>query len=258
MLKNRIISTYGEKVKFVQPHQKHCEYIYNSELQVDDVMASLLRQIQESGETITEGEIQDLIQDDDNVTNMHPCGIQIHKIIKSMKETMPWPPSREDVTKEQIQVPDLLYNLLAYDITGTPSPVSEGKVQVKADTDRSINSLAQDMITIVRKGHVKTVKNLGLGIAVRNLTGNKEVITLLNKFGHTVSYDAILDHEKVLVSKLHDDQMNALILPSLASKRVFSTWVWDNNDLCEETLSGAGTTHVTNGILVQQGVSFRL
>ena len=73
-----------------------------------------------------------------------------------------------------------------------------------------------------------------------------------------MSYDLILDYEKVLVSKLHDDQMNTLILPSLASKRVFSTWVWDNNDLCEETLSGAGTTHVTNGILVQQGVSFRL
>ena len=126
-LKNRIISTYGEKVQFVQPHQKHCEYIYSSELQVDDVMASLLRQIQESGETITEGEIQDLIQDDDNVTNMYHCGIQIHKIIKSMKETMPWLPSPEDVTKEQIQVPDLLYNLLTYIITGTPSPVLKAR-----------------------------------------------------------------------------------------------------------------------------------
>ena len=88
-LKNRIISTYGEKVKFAQSHQKHCEYIYSSELQADDVMASLLKQIQGSDGTISEGEIQDLIQDDENVTNLYHCGILIYKIIKCTIQTMP-------------------------------------------------------------------------------------------------------------------------------------------------------------------------
>ena len=38
--------------------------------------------------------------------------------------------------------------------------------------------------------------------------------------------------------------------------QVFSVAVWDNNiDLDEETVSGSGTTHHTNGILVQPSVS---
>ena len=32
---------------------------------------------------------------------------------------------------------------------------------------------------------------------------------------------------------------------------MFTTLVWDNNDFNEETLSGKGTTHVANGIIVQ-------
>ena len=32
---------------------------------------------------------------------------------------------------------------------------------------------------------------------------------------------------------------------------MFTTLVWDNNDFNEETLSGKGTTHVANGIIMQ-------
>ena len=101
--------------------------------------------------------------------------------------------------KKNIQVPNSLYNLLAYIITGDSSPVSEGKVEVKDEMDRLVSSLAQDMITITRKGHIKTVKGLVLGIAIRNLIGKKEVLSLLNKFGHTLSYNAIFDYEKAIV-----------------------------------------------------------
>lgn len=33
----------------------------------------------------------------------------------------------------------------------------------------------------------------------------------------------------------------------------FTTIVWDNNDFNEETLSGRGTTHVVNGIVIKRG-----
>ena len=258
-LKKRIITAYGDKVKFVQPQANHSEFIFSSELEVADVMIHLLKQDQGTDETLSE-------EDPDiktchglyegNMADIYNCGILIHKIIKGIKSNIAWPPSPDDVSKENIHVPDLLYNLLAYIITGDLLPVYEGKVKVMDETDRLITSLAQDMISVTRKGHIKTVKNLGLGIAVRNLTGNKEVLVLLNKFGHTLSYNAILEYENLLVKKLHDEQMNTLILPSGTSKRAYSTFVWDNNDLCEETLSGEGTTHVTNGIIIQQKVSF--
>ena len=33
----------------------------------------------------------------------------------------------------------------------------------------------------------------------------------------------------------------------------FTTLVWDNSDYSEETLSGKGSTHVVNGIVIQRG-----
>ena len=44
------------------------------------------------------------------------------------------------------------------------------------------------------------------------------------------------------------------VLPSNAQPGVFATFCWDNNDLKEETLSGKGTTHCTNGIMIQPKV----
>jgi hypothetical protein len=111
---------------------------------------------------------------------------------------------------------------------------------------------------VVQKGIAKTVKNIGLGIAVRNLTGNEEVVKLLNRFGHCLSYNKLQDYEEALVKKYHAHGMNSLIHPPKIKRRVFATMIWDNNDLCEETLTGVGTTHVTNGIIVQQGVSIIL
>ena len=59
---------------------------------------------------------------------------------------------------------------------------------MKDETDRIVTSLAQDMITVSRKVQIKAIKSLKLGIAVRNLTANNEVLVPMNKFGHTLSY----------------------------------------------------------------------
>ena len=61
--------------------------------------------------------------------------------------------------------------------------------------------------------------------------------------------------KKALVKKHHVEGINSLILPQTIKPNVFASFVWDNNDICEETLTGAGTTHVTNGIIIQRKVS---
>ncbi len=89
---------------------------------------------------------------------------------------------------------------------------------------------------------------------MHNITGNKEVLTLLNRFGHTLSYSKIQQFEKDLVNSYHGDHKNSITMRCTVEKGIFSTFVWDNNDLCEETLRGSGTTHVTNGIVIQRKV----
>ena len=185
---------------------------------------------------------------------VYHCGILLHNVIKQMEDTLPWSPSPEDITLDNINVPDLLFNFIAYVVTGTSKPVSEGRLPVNSDVERVILSLVQDVINVVRKGRIKTVKNIGLAVALRNITGNAEVLTLLNKFGHTLSYSKIQEFEKALLHKYHGEHQNSLILPSTVRKNGFCTFVWDNNYLSEETLSGEGTTHVTNGIIIQREV----
>ena len=55
------------------------------------------------------------------------------------------------------------------------------------------------------------------------------------------------------MKQVQKDREGAL-LPSNILPGVFTNFCWDNNDLNEQTLSGSGTTHCTNGILIQRRV----
>ena len=202
-LKQKIISHYGHKVAFAHPSQTHSEYVYSAELTVKDVIESFLRK--EATATINEeGTDDEADVIDDNLT--YHCGIHLHNIIKTMDDTVPWPPKPEDISQESIDVPDELFNLIAYMMTGTPNPVQVGRLPVTQDQERKILAVAQDLIFVTSRGRLQTVKSLGLAIAIRNITGNREVIYLLNRLGHTVSYWKVQNYEKSLVKKLHGEE----------------------------------------------------
>ena len=252
-LKEKILKQYKNNIGFVQPAPRRPEYVFDATMKVEDVVKSLLQNPPD--ETFEDDALDETYNLNDDInTEIYHCGISIHQTLKEMKDTMAWPPTPSDITKDNIVVPDTLFNLAAYIITGCKEPVTEGRVPVNEDTERYVLSIAQDLINVTTRGHIKTVKNIGLAVAVRNITGNKEVLKLLNKFGHTLSYEKITKYEKDLVNKYHGVHRNSIILPQNIEKNVFSTFVWDNNDLCEETLSGAGSTHVTNGIIIQRQV----
>ena len=186
-----IIKHFPKQVAFVQPSSTTTEYIYSAQMEVSTVLEILLKPVQNLSDEEEEEDEDDAIVHDEHDENMaiFHCGIILNRILKSVKTSLPWPPSPDDFSKDNIDVPDLLYNLLAYMLTGSDVPAEDGEhVEVDEYTDRSILSVAQDMINIAGKGHVLTVKNLGLAIAIRNITGNKDVSIMLNKFGHTVSY----------------------------------------------------------------------
>ena len=77
------------------------------------------------------------------------------------------------------------------------------------------------------------------------------MVTLLNRLGHGLSYSQIEQLETSIANKQLSQQEDGVFLPSVIQPGVFATFCWDNIDLLEETLSGANTTHCTNGIVVQ-------
>ena len=97
-----------------------------------------------------------------------------------------------------------------------------------------------------------TPKSLALGMSTRHLTGSSKLINLLNGLGHCSSRDTLQRLETSLAFMHAND---ALGVPNGAVSHQFTILVWDNIDFSEETMSGHGTTHHTNGIRIQQVTS---
>ena len=76
---------------------------------------------------------------------------------------------------------------------------------------------------------------------------------MMNRFGSSVAESQLAEIETAMAEKLIAEQsQQGVFIPSniSLSSNVFVSFCWDNNDIAEETLSGKGTTHCTNGILL--------
>ena len=118
-----------------------------------------------------------------------------------------------------------------------------------------VDSFGQDLIYAVTCGKQKPPKHILLASAVKSLTGNVELKQALNRLGHTVSYDQIEENETGLcLLKMASSDNARTLLPEDIHPHVFTTMALDNIDLLEETVTGHGTSHRVNGIIVQPTV----
>jgi len=136
----------------------------------------------------------------------------------------------------------LLCNIIlsAVDINTTSSPRTQ-----------RINSIAADIIYAATAGRIKFPKHILLPYGIKSLTGNVEVIHMLNRLGHGISYGQLIEIQTAIAMQR---KASGDILPNCIVSDVFATLAWDNIDKCEETLSGDGTTHRVNGIVIQRFV----
>ena len=174
---------------------------------------------------------------------------------------MPLPPSPSDLTKYPTQdyLPTSLNNFLVWLIVGdqeSKDPLTlDERINVPSDADhRRVVSLGQDLIHAVSHGRLKTPKHVALPMAVKQLTGSGQVLTLFNRFGHASSLSKIDEIEASMAEKVLQQVGQAYVPTSICQGGHFVHFCWDNNNLNEDTLSGANTTHCTNGILIQRKV----
>ena len=90
------------------------------------------------------------------------------------------------------QVPDDLYNFFLW-VIGDEVNVSEtsNRVPEEEQLHRQVLSLAQDLIYVRSKGRVKTPKHVAVGVSLHQMTQSRELVTLVNKLGHSVSYQEV-------------------------------------------------------------------
>ena len=71
------------------------------------------------------------------------------------------------------------------------------------------------------------------------LTNNTELISILNKIGHGMSYSLLMEAETENASKIYEQQLNKdCIIPKKYKEDTPKVFVADNIDRNKETLSG--------------------
>ncbi|KAG0710546.1 hypothetical protein GWK47_022606 [Chionoecetes opilio] len=171
----------------------------------------------------------------------------IRTAIKKDMIFTPWPYHPSDVATH-IAIPNELQRFLVGLLTGDTTSTTNKSQR----TAILVESFSQDMIYAVTRGQYKPPKHFLLPYAVKALTGNTEVIRILNKFGHGVSYDQLEENDTALcLQKLAMGFNQRAVLPLSIKPHVFTNLAWDNIDRLEETLTGKGTSHRVNGIAVQ-------
>ena len=181
-LKTRLVRCFGEKISFRQPISRNqSEIVYSSLVDVGDVVETIFKN---STIQCKEDEGKDL---ESSYYTTHEYKDESYQVLVDVKSTMTWPPSPDDLDGGSM-VPALVYNMMAW-ILSPQSEYSEERVsEISPDVHRLIVSLSQDLIHCVRRGRMKTPKHVVLPMTVKGTTGSVELITILNQFGHSLSY----------------------------------------------------------------------
>ena len=154
-------------------------------------------------------------------------------------------------------VPDLVFNFLIWLICNAHrEDVSHGKLPVDESLCRAATSLGQDIVFQVTNWIPP--KHIVLGVTLHHLYRSKKLLTILNRYGHTIAYSQVLEAETMLAERKMRDGVCVDEMPSCVVKSQPFFHVIDNNDLNEETRDGKGTMHCTNSIVVQPQISTSL
>lgn len=171
--------------------------------------------------------------------------INLRADIKEQDVPQSWPP---DVKSEEEcpTIPESLSIFLCYLLTGC-----HDVLHATQRVQRLVQSFGQDIVYAVTCGSIKPSKHIILPFSVKSLTGNVELINILNRLGHCVSYSQMEEIDTALCLQKLISAERDIALPTNICPGLFTTLAWDNIDCLEETVSGKGTSHRVNGIAVQ-------
>ena len=209
-----------------------------------------------TAEENTEGEDSQLDGPSNNrptnsIKEMYYTALELRDVIKGYQTNLSWPPDSHELSFDNAKaaIPVKLFNFFCWMLNLSDDPVSDNPVNVSSDKQRKVISLIQDLVSLASSGRIITHKALSLAVTVRQITGSTRLVEIIHGFGHCCSKSVLYKHDSALAMSICNEEV---FVPSNISDNIPSTLVWDNNDFSEETLSSKGTTHVANGIIIQE------
>ncbi len=157
-------------------------------------------------------------------------------------EKLPWPPSAEYLQTLEGIVPGELERFLKIVLSGNDETES---VRV----NRLVLSIGQDICRAATNGEWAMPKHILLCMTLRHMFRSKELLTLMNKFGHSESYSFSLELETALAKAVQESEsfLPPNIVHTPKGPSVFHS-EFDNFDAIVNELYGAGSIHTAHGI----------
>lgn len=159
---------------------------------------------------------------DSKLDRFQKCAQIIKEDINDMKDMLPWQPRPTDLDPQNFRYPEKLERFVDVLMENRP--------------DRLKLCLMQDIVYNVTIVRVKTPKSVLLPATVKNLTNNTELITILNKFGHEISYSLLMEIHTEEAFRICEEHLNTgLILPESWKRQEFSVYV---NNIIIQMIAG--------------------
>ena len=165
---------YSEKLCIVSGNKRKANILYGSSLSLGEAVQKLD------------------IKGDDMKTKVRDIALLLREEINRAER---FPLSNnlktKDIKRGEVTVPELVTNFFQ-NLIGVPD-VRRWESNFKKIR---IKSMSEDAVFAATAGLKKPQKHLILGIALKNLTGSRKVIEIMNRLGHCVSYHTVKEIEK--------------------------------------------------------------
>ena len=113
-----------------------------------------------------------------------------------------------------------------------------------------IGSIGQDICRAATRGQWKLPKHIFLCMTLHHLFRSKELTTLMNRFGHCESFSLEVETAIAKALKETSSLLSSQIVCNPTVPYVFHS-DFDNFDQFVNDLSGTGSVHTANGIMLQ-------
>jgi hypothetical protein len=228
-LKEKLIAFFGDKINFWRPNNRS-DLVYSSNISTGEAVQVAFEAATSESKVLEEAALI--------------LRRNIQQAFRNSKE-MPWPPTAEYLKSEGPSPPTSVSDFFSVLLSGKKSASASTTIE------RLVSSFAQDVCSAATQSKWKMPKHITLATTLRTLGVGAKVQTILNRYGHCVSYSQSLEFETALANQVCSAET---VIPTniSTSLNVVSHLCWDNFDINEETPSGAGTTHTTHGIVVQE------
>ena len=171
------------------------------------------------------------------------AALLLRKVLKSVsKAEIKEPMNMENLLEGEGEVPAIVQTFFRT-LYGGPLLHKHSEA-----TLRRAAAAGADALFIVSHGRLIPKKHILLSASIKSLTGSRKILTLLNKFGYTVSYTKEEEFETELASSILSRGKEC---PDGVKVGATMGTAFDNYDELTNTLSGANTLHDTMGILYQ-------